>query len=274
MRSVVSGSGGFIGSALKERLKERGFYAGAIDRDLNVPENPNIIYHLASYGNMFDQTDTRRIYDVNVGNTRKLLENFPSDLFVYFSSSSVYAPKDDLLLETDPILGTTDYELSKVMAEEICTEYAHDRDVYIIRPFSVTGMGEQKTHLIPVVIKAAFEGEEIPLDPDPVHDYIDIEDFVDALTLITDSKREKERNQLEIWNIGSGKQYSNLEVVCIITRLTGKQIITRVPFLPRSYDKTSWVADTTKLRKLGWKAKISLEESIKKQIEDYKKKPW
>lgn len=271
MRDVVAGSHGFIGSALKKRLEERGFYAGSIDRDLKVPENPNVIWYAASYGNMFDQKDYNLMAKVNTKAVDLLLSEHNPDLFIYFSSSSIYSPKDGPLAEDDPTIPNTDYGFSKMWGEEFCGAHSKNRNVVIVRPFSVTGVGEQPAHLIPTAIQAALNGTELILDPEPVHDYIDIDDLIDGLMKIRDKHYQDEKG-LHVYNIGSGKQYTNQAIVSVIELITGKKIPIKYQKGIRPYDKTSWVADTSKLSKLGWKPKISISRSIKNQIETYEQK--
>ncbi len=274
---LVSGSHGFIGQAIYDHLQDRGLVSSRVDRNLNFQGEGKVgtVYHLASYGNLYGQDERMKIMQANIHNTAKLLDKMDligCNHFVYFSSSSVYQRQHTPLKEFSPLLGGTDYADSKITAEKIAMAHANYYPVTIVRPFSVTGVGEQSIHLIPTLIRSAIEGEEICLDPDPVHDFIDIEDVLSALDTIN-RHRLRDKRGWQIYNIGSGIQYSNLEVLKILEQILGKKI----PFTDmknqRDYDTvSSWRADNSRLRKLGWEPHKKLYDIVSEMVKQYEKR--
>lgn len=207
------------------------------------------IFHLASYGNMYQHTDREEIFRANIERTFQLLES-TKDMdyksFVYVSSSSVGLANQTL------------YSACKKATEALISAY--DNRITIVRPYTVTGIGEQKEHLIPTLIDAAFTGKEIDFVSEPGHDFIDVQDVVTAMIGIALGLRYK-----KIHHIGSGKSYKNIEVLGLVELVTGRKINFREVDSMRSYDTKLWVSSEK------W-ATISLIKIIKEMVKDYEHK--
>lgn len=269
MNNLLSGSSGFVGTALKRRFLAQADSWSSVDRDLEFTEDDyDIFYHLAAYGNMYNHKDIDKIFDVNIFNTRTLLSLVTSKLFIYFSSSSVYGEVKDMREEAE-LSGSSVYAIAKIIAEYECRRFSEARRVAIVRPFSITGKGEQPTHFIPTAIRAALTGETLKLDPTPVHDFIDIEDLLDALDIIIQYCSKQPYYGCDIFNVGTGIETTNAEVVELIEQLTRRKINIVYTSGMRSYDTNHWKANILKLNTLGWKPKKLLEQSIQEQIDDY-----
>jgi len=202
------------------------------------------IFHLSSYGNMYQHDNRKEIFKANVANTFSLLEatrNMDYKKFVYISSSSVLLPKQTL------------YSSCKSACEELIQSY--DKPIVIIRPFSITGVGEQPEHLIPTLIDAAFTGKTIPFVPEPVHDFIDVEDVVRAMV---------ELEQGGIYEVGSGVSRTNEQVKAEVEFVTGKKINTNIVKNLREYDHSDWQS------KSDWLTK-TLTQTIKEMVQAYEK---
>ena len=106
-------------------------------------------------------------------------------------------------------------------------------------------------------------GLEIPFVPEPVHDFIDVEDFVDALLTI----KEKGSFVGEIYEVGTGVQISNNEVRLLVEDVVGKKANIRPVRSMRKYDTVEWKADTFAIQNLGWNPRKSLRQSIEEMYE-------
>jgi nucleoside-diphosphate-sugar epimerase len=157
------------------------------------------------------------------------------------------------------------YSRCKKAAEEILLSFMekYDIPICIIRPFSITGVGEQKQHLIPTLIDAAFTGNQVNFSPDPTHDFIDVVDVVDGILSLS---RNGARG---IFELGNGKKYTNAEVLDIVERVTGRNIHVNVVHSLRQYDTDNWVSTNFKARGYGWLPRISLESSIEAMVHTY-----
>lgn len=266
---LISGSHGFIGSRITARSTRNRDFIGVVNRELEFPDNDyDLFFHLASYGNMYNQTNLDKIFDVNIENTRALLNLVSAKFFIYFSSSSVYGPTVANMHEGAELTGSTPYAIAKRVGEYECRRFGEIRKTLIIRPFSVTGKGEQSQHLIPTAIRCALTGEVMPFNPYPVHDFIDVDDLLDAIEIIV-AKSKPRGPWSEIYNVGTGIQTSNQEVIDIIERLLNKKVKVEIVKSMRKYDSNHWQANITKLKALGWTPQKTLEQSIKEQIDNY-----
>ncbi len=252
----VTGSQGFVGSSLIKRLKDPICIPHEKISTTTLKDFDRFFF-LSSYGNMAFHTEDDKIIKANITDLVDVMLsaskiNFKS--FVFISTSSVN-------LKTQ-----TMYSRTKKAGEEILLSFMekYHLPIAIIRPFSVTGVGEQKEHLIPTLIRSCYTGEQVNFVQEPVHDFIDVEDVVDGILNLSNNSARG------IFELGSGKQYSNAQVLDIVERVTGKKAnINFVPSL-RPYDNENWVSTNFKSRGWGWTPTKSLEQSIKEMVEAYK----
>lgn len=223
MRYYLTGSHGFIGQHLAARLRreahevieihQRGFF---VSKD----NEPFTVVHLQAYGNHYYQKDIDRIIEVNIGRLKYLLEATSTPFLVKFFNIST----SSIELEHQ-----TFYSLTKYMGEKM-VENLYDNRFINVRPYSVFGEGEAQHRFIPTVIDAIKTGKEIELVEDTVHDWIHVEDFIEAV-LIGETQ------------IGTGTQRTNLEVVRVIERIMGKRLNYKKVDSLRQYDTvTKWHA--------------------------------
>lgn len=248
---LVSGSHGFLGKHLVAALEQRQFEIIRLSRDWKEIPEVDYIFHLAAYGNRYNQQDEDEIIRVNLMQTLDLFmttKNMPYKKFVYVSTSSITLPVQTL------------YSASKLACEALIRAY--DKPIVIVRPYSVTGVGEQEEHLIPTLIRAAYSGEEVPFVPEPVHDFIDVEDVVEAMIEIVWKDLFFYCGGDTIYDLGSGQNYSNRQVLELVEKITNKKVKTKIVAPMRNYDNLEWKSPQ------NWSHK-SLEQSIKEMVEDY-----
>jgi UDP-glucose 4-epimerase len=137
-----------------------------------------------------------------------------------------------------------------------------------------------ETHLIPNLIKAALGNGEFNLfgdnyntpDGTCIRDYVHVLDLAEAHILALEHLNKK--NICTAYNVGSGKGYSNKELIDTVKKVSGKNF--KVNILPRrAGDADRLFADSTKIRKeLGWKPKYSdIKTIIKSAWEWHKNHP-
>jgi len=219
----ITGAHGFIGSHLYKRLPNAipvPRYARAIGA------NGDRVFLLGTYGNRYGQNDIAEMIRVNV----------PREVYgriVYVSSSSVH-------LEVQ-----TPYSHTKKAAEEVLLAQGKH---CIVRPYTVVGTGDHG-HLIPELIESCLTGKEMDFVPWPEHDYIDVEDVVDAILTLPPGIHE----------VGSGVGRTNQQVRDMVEQITGKKANVRIVGGLRPYDTKNWRAPFCAARK-------SLEKSISEMV--------
>jgi len=255
--NYILGASGFIGKHLSKKL---GKYIPIPHGDIPTTKLKDFdnIFYLASYGNLIHQTDIKETIKANVLDVAHVIEeavkhDFKS--FIFISTSSV------------KLKYQTSYSRAKRATEEVLLAYLerYNKPIAIVRPFSVTGVGEQKEHLIPKLIHSCMTGEPMDFVGDPVHDFIDVDDLTDGiLNLSKNSARG-------IFELGTGKATSNEDVLRIVERITGKRANLRRVSVMRNYDTQNWVSNNFRARSWGWLPQKSLEVSIQEMYEHAQK---
>lgn len=239
---ITTGSSGFLGKHLIKKLGGTNeIKHGHIKSEYF--ENGSTVYFLSTYGNMAHHADHYEMVKANVIDLLSVLKVYQGTL-IYMSSSSV-------MLDVQ-----TPYSRTKRAAEEILLALPEVKSA-IVRPFSVTGVGEQEEHLIPTLIRSCITGEEMPFDPFPVHDFVDVEDVVDGLITLADGK------VTGIHEFGRGFGYTNEAVLDIVEEVTGKKANITVKSGIRAYDSPLWYC---KNPSPFFKPKKTLYESIKEMV--------
>jgi len=252
--NYILGAAGFIGSHLAKRIGHTPVPHTEIP-DKNYKPFSSLFY-LASYGNLNHQHGVPEIMKANVRDVLSTLEKvIDTDFhsFTYLSTSSVKLKRQ------------TTYSRAKRAIEEILLAHLehYNKPICIIRPFSVTGVGEQKEHLIPTLIRSCIEGELIDFVEAPTHDFIDVEDLVDGILNLSGNQARG------IFELGTGKSYTNKEVREIVEKVTGKKANVRIVSAMRDYDTDQWVSNNFRARSWGWIPHKSLELSIAEMVQAY-----
>lgn len=247
---------GFLGSHLHAKTKST-----AIPHDKIFStkfSDFDYFYFLSAYGNMSDHTDSQKIVRANVIDPAMVIEqikDIPFKSFVFMSTSSVKLQQQTM------------YSRTKRAAEEILLSYMekYDLPICIIRPFSITGVGEQTEHLIPTLINSCRTGKLMNFVPDATHDFIDVEDVVDGiLNLSSHSARG-------IFELGTGTSYSNDQIRMLVEKETGQKANINLVNSLRDYDTENWVSTNFKSRGFGWAPKKSISQSIAEMVKEYDK---
>lgn len=199
---------------------------------------------------------------------------------IFSSSCSVYGyPKRLPVAENEELKPVSVYGETKVIFESILSWYEKIYGVHFIalRYFNAAGsiengkLGEDhktETHIIPIVIKAALEGNLFKLygkdyntpDGTCIRDYIHVADLANAHILALKNLIKDQKSA--IYNLGSEKPYSNKEVINMVKKVSGINLRVKTD-KRRKGDPAIIYADTTKIKsKLGWRPKYSDLENI------------
>lgn len=253
----ITGKNGFVGKKLSEKLGEH--VAIPHEQIINTDwSKATRVFFLSTYGNMATHEESAKILKANVIDLCFVLESVDwanIESFVFLSTSSVKLKRQTM------------YSRTKKAAEEILLSYMekYDAPITIIRPLSVTGVGEQPEHLIPKLIDSCFTQTPMPFVAEPTHDFIDVDDLVDGIINLSENKAKG------IFELGTGVATSNLTVLKLVQKETGFPPNINLVKQMRDYDNEKWVCENFKARGWGWLPKKSLELSIKEMIHDIRK---
>jgi nucleoside-diphosphate-sugar epimerase len=254
--NYVTGAKGFIGQHLCRKLgveTVKTIDHRRIGKEGLLPFEK--FFFLSTYGNLWGHKNWKAVVKANVTDLVYLLRksfDYPGGTFVFVSSSSVNLPTH------------TPYSCCKMAAEHIlASAHKEDRRTIIARPYSVIGVGEQKQHLIPTLIRSCLNGEKMQFYPFATHDFVDVEDFVDGLLLVSESAPSG------IYEFGNGRTVPNAEVRALVESITGKVANVELTNYGRPYDDSQWYCRNCAAKKMGWTPKKSLRDTITEMVTEY-----
>lgn len=214
------------------------------------------------------------------------MKKFNVKKFVFSSSATVYGnPEIIPITEECKVGGTTNpYGTTKLFIEQILKDlYNSDNtwDIAILRYFNPIGAHESgllvedpkgiPNNLMPYISKVAagnlkelsvFGNDYNTPDGTGVRDYIHVVDLAKG-HLLALNKLDKEQKGIYIYNLGTGKGYSVLDLVNTFERVNN----IKVPYViapRRPGDIASCYSDPTKaLKELGWSAEKNLDDMCK-----------
>lgn len=266
MKILITGTTGFIGRSLTdyfqtnheviEHNRDSMRISGAI-----YVHKPDVIIHCA--GEIYN---ANVMYDTNIGIVNEILESIreytPTTRLIQLGSSAEYGPVAHATSEQDPINPVDVYQATKGAATLLCQGYSRQfgLQTLVARIYSGYGVNERPHRLYPKLYRAFFNDEPMTLR-DGVHDFIYIDDFVRGIELTL----SKEWPAGEIVNFGSGVQTTNLEVLELWRKITGRQgNVVYEAGLSKAYESQVWCCDTKyALEQYGFKTGYSLEEGIR-----------
>jgi len=306
VRMLITGGAGFIGSEFVRQAVRKGHqvavvdkltYAGDLERLSEVrkditfykadisnqefiehifeKENPEVIVHFAAESHV-DRSllDPYPFISSNVLGTQVLLEVSKAkgvELFVNMSTDEVYGDlgKEGSFTEGSPLKPNSPYSVSKASADMLGRAYyrSFGLPVVTIRASNNYGPWQYPEKFVPVIILKALHDEKIPVygDGTNVREWRYVTDCAEGIMAAIERGKAG-----EIYNIGSKEEKQNIEVAKAILKLLGKgeELIEFVKDRPGHDFRYS--LDTTKAkRELGWEAKTSFNEGMKKTVEWY-----
>ncbi|MCK4359519.1 MAG: GDP-mannose 4,6-dehydratase [Candidatus Cloacimonetes bacterium] len=275
MTIAVTGSSGFIGSIMVERLKTLNYDIIELDikngtditnmDDLKKIKKFDVLIHLAAKTFVPDSyLNPYSFYHTNVIGTLNVLELCRIyNSKIIFTSSYIYGQPQYLPINEDhPVCVFNPYSQTKILGEQLCSGYNKyfQLPVIIIRPFNIYGKGQNENFIIPKIIKQARTGKVILKDSSPKRDYIHVNDIIDAYIMAIDYQY----SNLEIFNIGSGTSISVQELVSLILDEFDNTIEVNFLNIERKNEALDTVADISKAKSLlGWEPKTSLRKGLK-----------
>lgn len=301
---LITGATGFVGSCLTHRLvrvdcnlhiikreqsniwRIKDILSRVVVHNVDLTDNdsleklirnikPEIIFHTATYGGYPFQKDINTIIQTNVMGTVNLVNACSKvgfSIFINTGSSSEYGIKSKPMNETDLLEPNNNYGVAKASLTLFCQAKARSEGlpIVILRLFSPYGYYEEATRLVPSVIISCLMGKSPKVSsPEPVRDFVFIEDVLDAYVKVANVPYIGG----EVFNIGYGKQHSVGEVVNKIIELTGGKVSPEWGGIPkRANEPTIWQADISKAKNiLKWKPKYNLEKGLNKTVKWFEK---
>ncbi len=291
MRVVVTGAGGFVGTAVCGALLDAGHEVVGLARDparvrggvrpvvgsvldpevvADALRGADAVCHLAARVRVREsRTDPLGYWRTNLDGARTVLAAAgPDTRVVVTSTCAVHAPSDAPIGEDAPLAPSNPYAASKLAADLLARDVAlaGGPGVVCLRAFNVAGAaagrGDQDRSRVVPALLAAVAGERdrftVNGDGSAVRDLVHVADLADGVVA---ALAVAEPGTWRAFTVGSGRPTSVAELVDVVARVTGRPV--PVHHGDPVDEPASLVADATRARtSLGWTAARSTPDRI------------
>jgi dTDP-glucose 4,6-dehydratase len=303
---MVTGGMGFIGSnfILQALSKGDGYEIVNLD-DLRAGSNPSSLSHIRDVrysfvrGSITDRDLVERLIskvdavvnfaaethvDRSIADPSSFMSSNVMGLFTILEAARKHKPQLRIIqISTDEVYGdiisgsfreesplraSSPYSASKAAADLLALSYyrTYGLDICITRCTNNYGARQFPEKLIPKAIIRAMLGLDIPVygNGTNVRDWIYVDDHCRAIELVL-----QEGHSGEVYNVSSGEERMNKQVVSKILELVGgRSRIENVKDRP-GHD-VRYSLDSSKLRGLGWRPSIGFDEGLGSTVSWYK----
>ena len=304
MKILITGGLGFIGSHLTENLEKEGHQLVILTKSFAKRKNlkksskikiekidvtnlkklgesidrhkPQLIIHLAgqtSHSKSFE--NPIKDIDSNSKSTLFILEKIrqmknPSSFILGSTFIVIGKPSKLPVNENTPCDPTTIYGTNRLSSEFFCKIYhnLYGLDTKIFRVTNSFGPREQiipNKNAVNYLISQAYKGEKITIFNEGkfFRDLIYISDVISGIQTII-----KKGKPGELYWISSSKKLWFDKFGKLLEKLTSSKVeFVKTPKYTKKVDVGNFVVNNKKLKLLGWKPKVSIEEGIKKTLE-------
>ena len=299
-RIYVAGHRGMVGSAIVRKLQQTGHTNLILKthkeldltRQLEVEnffneEKPEYVFLAAAKVGGIHANNTYRadfIYN-NLMIESNIINSswkFGVKKLLFLGSSCIYPKlspqplKEEYLLSNYLEKTNEPYAIAKISGIKLCESYNIQYGTNFISgmPTNLYGPNDNydlnNSHVLPALIskfhdaKASSRSEvEVWGSGTPLREFLHVDDLADACYFLM-----KNYNDNEIVNIGSGREITIKDLANLISEIVGFE--GKIVFNTEKPDGTPRkLLDVSKLKKLGWSSKISLEEGITSVYREY-----
>jgi CDP-glucose 4,6-dehydratase len=309
VKVLVTGGTGFIGSWLVNDLINKGADVVVLIRDLNPKSNFFMLglqkKSTVVYGDLLDLVSLKRIFNefeietcfhlaaqpiVTIANqdpTPTLETNIRGSWNIFemcrindvkrivvASSDKAYGTHKQLPYKEDfPLLAENPYDASKACTDILARMFhkTYGMPIAVTRCTNVYGGGDLNwTRIIPGTIRSILMNERpiIRSDGTPVRDYLFIDDCVKAY-LTAAEKIDVTKG--EAFNFGTNEPVSVLDLTKKTLVVAGSNLEPVIQGTAKHEIDNQYSSSEKAKRILGWEAKVSLNEGLKRTYDWYKK---
>lgn len=264
----VFGSTGFVGSSF---CRNSTSHIIRIPRESRTPQSDQILYLISTTDNYNVFEDIHLDVNVNIQILLDVLKNLTPQKHVinFVSSWFVYGEGELPAKEDQPCNPKGFYSITKLAAEQLLKSYCETFGIQyrILRLCNVYGPGDKgvskKKNAMQFLIEEIKNNRPINLyhNGEFYRDYMHVDDVARAIDLCIQNAPLN-----TTFNIGSGEKLLFKDLIKNVIELTQSQSIVGT-MAPPSFHQTVQVKDfymdTSKLKSLGFKPKISIQEGLK-----------
>lgn len=229
---------------------------------------PDTIVHCAATGMEFPRTEWFDLIRFNVDFTVNLCESAADSggsHFIYVGTGLAYRPLARPLNESDALDTLHPYGASKAAADILVRAAAAEfrLPLTVLRPFSFTGVGDDRSRLFPSLLRSASEGKAFALTSGKqIRDHISASDV--ARGIVASIGKTPAPSRPEIYNLGSG---SLVSVRTLVEQVVAElQLPVNLEFGvkdPPKFEPACLVADSSNAScQLDWRPRHRLAHAV------------
>jgi len=200
-----------------------------LDRLFEAEDKFDFIFHFAAESHVDNSIKDPSIFvQSNVVGTQNLLECFRNAKYgkmVHISTDEVYGHlgfNDPSFTESTPIDPRSPYAASKASSDLLCNAYINtfNCNISITRCCNNYGPNQHSEKFIPTIIKSLSKNKKVPIYGEGlnIREWIHVYDHNLAVWAVA----TKGKN--EVYNIGSGLEFTNIELVDKICKIMNKDL--------------------------------------------------
>ena len=209
------------------------------------------------------------------GNVKPNLRNFTDEKINEWEPKCPFCKGDIIPIptpETHPIIPNSIYAITKKEQEEMSLLIGKTYNIPVVslRFFNVYGPRQSLSNPytgVCAIFLSRIKNDKPPIifeDGFQTRDFIWVGDVVNACIMAM----EKDQANYEIFNVGSGKPVTIVEIANLLIKLLEKDLKPEITYKFRKGDVRHCYADISKIReKIGFEPKTNLEDGLKKLIE-------
>lgn len=193
--------------------------------------------------------------------------------FIQISTDEVYGQiEEGSFLESSELKPRNPYSASKCGGERLAYSYfsTYNVPVIITRASNTYGPWAYPEKAIPLFITNLLDGLQVPLygSGSQIRDWLYVEDHCSAIYHLIKNGKDG-----EVYNIGGGQEYTNLEWTNMILQMLNKDTSFIKYVADRPGHDFRYSLDTTKLKSTGWIPEYDFQKGLKKTIAWYANHP-
>ena len=289
---LITGSAGLVGTALAQAFRVAGFevvgldlrghgeeYGDVLDeqRVRAAMQGVDLVIHCAAVSRVISgEQDRWRCFNTNVKGTFNVFEvarvlHVP---VLYVSSREVYGNPASLPVTEDfPIQPINTYGITKQIGENLVNSLQLEGyRVAIVRLSNVYGsVYDYEDRVVPAFVSSAILGRPLRVDgPEHTFDFTHINDVVSGLMAIANLLMSDAPVPPTVHLLtGRPTTLQQLAELAIHTTRSNSPIVHAEP---RNYDVAKFYGDPARAKAvLGWSTQISIEEGVKRLINDFRR---
>lgn len=199
----------------------------------------------------------------------EILKAQPEILLIHVSTDEVYGDVQDdeppFNLES-PLRPSNPYSATKAAGDLmlLAARRTYDLKIRITRCTNNYGPHQDKSKLIPVIIRNALEGNKIPIygQGKQKRDWLYVTDHTDAIEIV----REKGEDGW-VYLIGPDEEKENIQVAKTVLNILGKPHSLIDFVADRPGHDWAYRVDSSLMRSLGWEPRVKFEAGIQKTVD-------